>query len=360
MKGLYKIAVFGLSLLMITALAEAKGMGGKNGFGRDRAGLATVVANLPVQELSAEEEEGLMLMREEEKLARDVYQVLYEHWDLPVFSNISHSEQRHMDAVKALIDKYDLADPIADDSAGCFTDPELQALYDGMVEKGKTSLVDALLVGVTIEDIDIKDLYGLIEQTENSDIKTVYQNLAKGSRNHLRAFSRQLSVNSATYEAQYLSADEIKEIVSSPIERGKVDENGELLKGHRRTTAGKGIVMGRMTKSRFVDVDGDGVCDNRRAHMADSVSGTGIGLMSKSRYKDADGDGVYDNRGTQLARKEKVRGKGHGAGHKGSGFRKCGQSEYNSKRRTEIAGPNFVDTDKDGFCDYSGAKIQKN
>ncbi len=42
---------------------------------------------------------GLLYMREEEKLARDVYDYLYEKWNAIIFDNISNSEQIHMDRV---------------------------------------------------------------------------------------------------------------------------------------------------------------------------------------------------------------------------------------------------------------------
>jgi hypothetical protein len=73
------------------------------------------VNSLPYETLSASEVEGIMQMREEEKLARDVYLELYKTWDLPVFYNIAQSEQTHMDAVKTLIEKYNLKDPITDE-----------------------------------------------------------------------------------------------------------------------------------------------------------------------------------------------------------------------------------------------------
>jgi hypothetical protein len=96
------------------------------------------------------EELGLIKMREEEKLARDVYATLYDVWEMPIFSNISQSEQRHMNAVKVLIDKYDLVDPVTDSTVGVFTDPEFTWLYVLLVEQGSASLVDALIVGATI------------------------------------------------------------------------------------------------------------------------------------------------------------------------------------------------------------------
>lgn len=42
--------------------------------------------------LNAAEIEGLLFMREEEKLAHDVYLALYAKWGLPIFQNIAQSE----------------------------------------------------------------------------------------------------------------------------------------------------------------------------------------------------------------------------------------------------------------------------
>ena len=64
-----------------------------------------------VEALNAEEEAGLLFMREEEKLARDVYLELFDEWGLRVFENIAESEQKHMDAVLYLLGKYGLEDP---------------------------------------------------------------------------------------------------------------------------------------------------------------------------------------------------------------------------------------------------------
>ena len=65
----------------------------------------------PTEDLSTVEMEALQFMREEEKLARDVYLRLHQQWNMQVFANIAKSEQRHMDAMKCLLDKYELADP---------------------------------------------------------------------------------------------------------------------------------------------------------------------------------------------------------------------------------------------------------
>ncbi|WP_457571224.1 DUF2202 domain-containing protein [Desulfovulcanus sp.] len=218
---------FSIALLLHPIIAEARSMHGAGGMRGGEFGLPTVVANLPYQKLSKEEKAGLIKMREEEKLARDVYKKLYGLWNLPIFTHIALSEQRHMDAIKSLLDKYNLSDPVVDTTVGVFTSPEMQKLYNTLVKQGSKSLIDALKVGATIEDLDIKDLQDFLRQTDNTDIKIIYQNLAKGSRNHLRAFTSQLSMNGAKYNAQYLSPAEVESIITSPQEHGMVDENGK-------------------------------------------------------------------------------------------------------------------------------------
>jgi hypothetical protein len=144
--------------------------------------------------LSADEINGLVQMREEEKLARDVYQTLGQKWNVKVFSNITGSEQIHISRVKVLLDKYNIPDPVTDDTVGAFTNPAMKKLYDELTTQGAVSLEEALKVGVIIEEMDIKDLDQEIAKTGNSDIINVYQNLKRGSENHLRAFSSNLKI----------------------------------------------------------------------------------------------------------------------------------------------------------------------
>ncbi len=155
--------------------------------------------------LEADEAAGLLYMREEEKLARDVYLTLAERWSLPVFSNIQRAEQQHMDAVLVLLEQYGLDDPAAGNPVGVFTDPDLQALYEELVAQGSRSLADALKVGAAIEEIDILDLEARIGETDNPDIRRVYTYLKSGSENHLRAFAATLARQiGETYTPQYL------------------------------------------------------------------------------------------------------------------------------------------------------------
>lgn len=176
--------------------------------------------NIPVGTLTQAEEDGLILMREEEKLARDVYLTLYDKWGERIFSNIASSEQTHTDTVKYLIDRYDLEDPVKDDTVGAFTDLKMQELYDDLVVQGSVSVGDAFIVGMTIEDLDIKDLQDLLAETQSEDIRIAYENLLRGSRNHMRAFNRQLEREGLTYEAQFLTQEEIDEILAGEQEHG--------------------------------------------------------------------------------------------------------------------------------------------
>lgn len=162
-------------------------------------------AAVPPAGLNPREISDLQFMREEEKLARDVYQTLYTAWRLPVFTNIASSEQTHMDSILTLLDRYDIDDPAAGNGVGEFTNPDLQALYDQLVSQGRQSLVEALRVGTAIEEIDIRDLDEAIAATTHADIRRVYQSLKRGSENHLRAFVRTLERETGdTFMPQYL------------------------------------------------------------------------------------------------------------------------------------------------------------
>jgi hypothetical protein len=168
--------------------------------------------------LTPDEQKGLIRMREEEKLAHDVYVALDARWHLQVLSNISSAEQTHTDAVKALLDRHAIADPAAGTAPGVFTDPALQALYGTLVAQGGASSIAALTVGAVIEDLDIADLRD--RATTTADVALVYANLERGSRNHLRAFTRQLTSSGATYTPTHITQAVYDAIVAGAIERG--------------------------------------------------------------------------------------------------------------------------------------------
>jgi hypothetical protein len=160
-------------------------------------------------------------MREEEKLARDVYTTLGNKWGVQIFSNIAASEQTHTDAVRNLLSSYNIPDPVKNDEVGVFQSETLQKLYTDLLAEGEQSLVQALKVGAEIEDLDIRDLDLAMSETSNENILQVYANLQKGSRNHLRSFVRQLELRGDEYAPKYISLEEYNSIIASEQERGR-------------------------------------------------------------------------------------------------------------------------------------------
>ena len=180
-----------------------------------------LVLGIEKSSLSEKEIAGLVQMREEEKLARDVYTTLGEKWGTQVFLNIASSEQTHTDAVKVLLDGYGIIDPVVDDKVGVFKSADMKKLYDSFVTKGMQSLTDALVVGATIEDLDIRDLDVFMKETSKADILITYTNLQKGSRNHMRGFIKNIQTRGGMYIPQYITQGALDLIISSSQERGR-------------------------------------------------------------------------------------------------------------------------------------------
>lgn len=177
--------------------------------------------------LSDEEVAGLLFMREEEKLAHDLYVSFFEMWGLPIFQNIASSEQTHMDSVAFLLEKYGIPDPAADNPSGIFSDPALQALYDQLLAQGRLSISDALKTGAAVEEIDILDLRERSLQTQLVNVLQVYNALETGSRNHLRAFVSVLEKQTGEdYTPGYLTPEDYLQIISSGVENASQGSGG--------------------------------------------------------------------------------------------------------------------------------------
>lgn len=171
--------------------------------------------NSALVSLTEEEKNDLLFMREEEKLARDVYLTLFEKWGTPVFANIATSEQQHMDAMLILLNTYKVPDPAAATVVGEFVNTELQELYDALIQRGNQSVLEALKVGGIIEETDIEDINAAIETSRLAKIDSVYENLLEGSYNHLRAFAKEItSLTGESYVAQVVSQDIVDAILA--------------------------------------------------------------------------------------------------------------------------------------------------
>lgn len=173
------------------------------------AGPAPAEASLTDREIA-----DMRFMREEEKLAHDVYVAMHARWGLATFGNIAASETQHTEAVLARLVAHGIDDPAAGRAPGSFEDTGLQALYDRLVATGSESLIAALSVGALIEEKDIQDIRDKMAQTDEADVIAVYQNLLCGSYSHLLAFNRQLSNRGVAYAAQVIPQAEWDAIVA--------------------------------------------------------------------------------------------------------------------------------------------------
>ena len=183
------------------------------------AGLTATLSSIPASaSISPADADGLVFMREEEKLAHDVYVTLGNLWGSNVFANISQAEETHVAAVGALLTRYGIKVPMVNSEVGVFTNPVFTALYSDLVATGSQSLIDALTVGALIEDLDIMDLQRLA--STSPDIAIVYDALELGSRNHMRAFYRQLQKVGADYTPSYISQSEFDAIIAGNMEKG--------------------------------------------------------------------------------------------------------------------------------------------
>lgn len=190
--------------------------GSASGAPRYDAQIDPALAVADLAPLTDEEISALQFMREEEKLAHDVYVTLYEQWDLRLFNNIARSEQQHTDAVAYLLERYDVEDPAADTEFGEFVSQDLQALYDDLIAQGSNSVADALKVGAAIEEIDIMDLEERLGDVTNAEVRRVFENLTFGSENHLRAFANNIEIQTGEiYVPQFMDQADYDAIVDA-------------------------------------------------------------------------------------------------------------------------------------------------
>lgn len=223
------------------------------------AGIPTIT-DFP--ELVSGEEAGILLMREEEKMAHDVYVVFGQTTDLAIFDNIASSETNHYNAIGFLISNYKLTDS-STGVEGTFNNVDLAALYEKLVAAGTVSLTEALKTGALIEETDIADLEKLMTETSNSALLQIYGNLLRGSRNHLRAFVSTLATYQIEYTPTVLNTETYTQIVTTPMETGK--GNGNMNGNKNSNGKGKGN-------------SGKGNGNSNRGGSSQNGNGTGTGV----------------------------------------------------------------------------------
>lgn len=203
-------------------------------------------------DLTESELASLLKMKEEEKLARDVYSVLSTTWGSQVFTNISAAENNHLNAMVLLLNTYG-AENTTIGEAGIFADATVQDLYNELVAKASVSIDEVYKTGALIEEMDIKDLTEVLNTISNENMTLVFDNLLKGSRNHLRAFNRQLTTLGVVYNPVFISQPDFDLIVSSSMEKGKQ---------YRMNAKGTGQGTGKGKGGKGQGNKGNGTCNN--------------------------------------------------------------------------------------------------
>ena len=191
-----------------------------------------------VMVIDSNEQTHLFFMREEEKLARDVYLTIGTMYpNAAVFGKIDDSEQRHTMAVKAKIEKYGYEDPNTNDNIGVYTGEDYGGYFKGkyyeFIDRAAINDLEALYVGAYIEELDVMDINqcpavvvemdnGINDVTEcgkiytkNPDIIRLYGSLLDGSRNHLQAYVRNIEkhIGEGNYQAQVLTQDQVNKLL---------------------------------------------------------------------------------------------------------------------------------------------------
>lgn len=167
------------------------------------AATATTPASLTTPELNTTQKYALAYMWHEEKLAYDLYIALDTLYGAQPFYKIAaNSEINHMGAVEILVKNYDINITNLQDytvayseaqlralEPGKFAVPELQTLYDTLINKGSRNLQEALEAACMVEVTDVDDLDAFLVQSEGfDDIVTAFEWLRAGSYKHYWAF----------------------------------------------------------------------------------------------------------------------------------------------------------------------------
>lgn len=281
LKEMKTVKFFGVAFLTVGALmftscskddglAESMTLAEKSGLNLNAAADCCTYDGI----LSEAEIQGLLKMREEEKLARDVYLYFAEKYNEAIFVNIAQSEQAHMDAILRLLEGYNIDDPALPGS-GEFSDAGLADLYLALTSAGDAGLVEALKAGATIEDMDIADLQQLLSEVENENVTLVYGNLLAGSENHLRAFVAVLNTLGATYEPQYITVEDFEAILADQNQKGNKNGKGQ------GNANGNGY---RGANGQNGTANGTGVCDNTQQGLANGNQ-TGPADGSQAGYQ---------------------------------------------------------------------------
>jgi hypothetical protein len=143
--------------------------------------------------LTAAQRTELARLAEEEKLNHDLYTAFTKAYGLPVFENLAAAEANHLQALRTLMDRYDIADPTAGKAAGVFASATVQAGYDRLLAQGKAGQQAALRAARAVEQNAIASYGEAIDGLNAPAAERVYSNLRATETRHLAAINTWLA-----------------------------------------------------------------------------------------------------------------------------------------------------------------------
>ena len=212
MKTLFLTASLTLSTLLFVSCQSTTNLQDKST--TQAQSIKDLILSAPLSTLTQEAKDTLSYMGNEERLAYDVYNYLYDYHlnnnteAINQLTNIAtNAEYVHIQTVQLLVQKYITSESdftnvdlnennykesaIEDMNAGVYDISAIQNLYDLLISKGVQSKQDALEVGCMVEVTDINDLDKdiLIAQESNADdVVAAFEFLRDGSYSHYWAF----------------------------------------------------------------------------------------------------------------------------------------------------------------------------
>jgi hypothetical protein len=164
------------------------GEGWREGPGGPGDGTCWRLPDVPAGELTGSQAATLASLAEQQKLAQDLSAAFAEQYGAQIFERVAAAESRQLEAVRTVLERYQLADPTGGLAAGEFASPAGQARYDQLLADGSAGLAAALAAGQTLAQEQLTELETALDGTGPPELTMVYEHLLGATQRQLAAF----------------------------------------------------------------------------------------------------------------------------------------------------------------------------
>lgn len=160
------------------------------------------------KDLSADEKEGLLSLLELQKMQVDVYSVMADRIQQPVFNDLAEQDAKLMELLAVKVDKYGLDNPITGKAAGEFEDEAVQNKYNAFIRTTNFGWNEMIAYATDMEE----ELIDVIQEQKtkisgNMDIVQLYEEILQQSVSDLNALNEEWE----NYSHIYAPKDEHRE-----------------------------------------------------------------------------------------------------------------------------------------------------